>query len=141
MTVTKITRKIILDFSDKKITKNYIQQILRNTEFHYFDPTDRKILLISSIKIGTYKIDLIFDSNKRDNGYKLRNYGKFVCQISNCYKNSILTSYIDIKNDKRFNNVLLNRTYARSYISDVKINTLIKLILHCKRLDNLNSFL
>lgn len=126
-------RKTILDFTDKKITKNYILKSLREANIiqtYYGGRGNGLTYIDNEIGVGMYHIHLSL--NMIDGATKLREYGKFKISIKEGGK------LINLSSDSRFKSqdwVKLNQN------NKLKISDLINIIIYCKRLDNLKYFL
>jgi hypothetical protein len=136
MTAIKINteHKTILDFSNRKVSKNLIAQTIKNTEFlefKYNDRRDSRTYLRYNIKVGMYQVyvDLTPTSSCAK---RLKEYGSF------CIKVYSGTKEINLKKDPRFKSqhwVNLNDQYQ------LKTHNLVEAIMHCARLDSLKAFL
>ena len=138
MTVSKIHRQTILDFSDKKATRNSIIQALRRTEMYDVEPR-AQFVIGNVIKVGMYNINLLLEKKENQKSHKLRKYGKFMILISE--ENQKHYSPLTLTTDCRFNSQLWAKNMLSNNLLECKINTLVDIILHCKRLDNLKTFL
>lgn len=130
---SKYEHKTILDFSDKKVTRNSIQKSLRQAEFiqTYYENSGVSLTYIDNeIIVGMYKIRLFLDVV--DGAKKLRDYGRFQISIQGGSK------WINLTRDSRFK----SQTWIKSNENNqLNISHLVDIILHCQRLDKLKSFL
>ena len=129
-------RRILLDFSNGKYSKNKIKQSLRQCNVVSIQESDEKntyIIFDNEIKVGMYtiKLHLPFDSSK--NWTKLRDYGDFEVSIHEANGPSI-----NLRQDARFR---FRYWPAYNSFGRLRIKHLIDIIAHCKRLDNLKAFL
>ncbi len=132
---SKYEHREILNFSTGKVTKNSILRSLRKADFiqEYYNESGISLVYVNNeIKIGMYKI--CFDLNVVDKAKKLKQYGKFGIYI---YEGKSFLP-IDLDKDSRFR--------SQPWIHDNRENKLTMsrltdIILYCKRLDKLKSFL
>jgi hypothetical protein len=130
-------RRLILDFSGSKYSKNKIKQALRRCSVISVRQTDEDneyIIFDNEIKVGMYTIKLLlpFDSSK--NWDKLRDYGDFEISIRDKYGGP----GIDLSRDVRFRSQYWTQY---NFFGKLRIKHLIDIIAHCQRLDNLKAFL
>jgi len=135
MTAIKITteHKTILEFSDGKVSRNYVTSRLRSADFLEFTHKDRDSRTYHSydIKVGLYTIyvDLLHTTSCAK---KLKDYGTFCIRIYEGNKE------INLKRDTRFVQeswVKLNHKFK------MRAPHLVDAIVFCSRLDNLRAFL
>lgn len=130
-------RRLLLDFSDGKYSKNKIKQALRQCNVisvKQTDEDDEYIIFANEIKVGMYtiKLHLPFDSSKDWN--KLRDYGDFEISIHERPGGPS----INLNTDGRFRTQYWTKY---NFFGKLRIKHLIDIIAHCKRLDNLKAFL
>ncbi len=130
-------RRLILDFSGGKYSKNKIKQALRQCSVVSVKQTDERneyIIFDNEIKVGMYtiKLHLPFDSSKNWN--KLRDYGDFEISIHDRHTGPS----IDLARDSRFRT---QYWIKYNFFGKLRIKHLIDIIAHCQRLDKLKAFL
>lgn len=134
----KNERRIVLDFSDDKLSKNKIKQALRDLEIsilEYSPENNTNTFIQNEIKVGMYIISVCLgDMNIQSDKYKLRDFG--IMNVSIRENNSF--SPIDVYQDGRFKKQYWCQTYP---VNGLKIKHLVDIIHHCRRLDNLKIFL
>lgn len=130
---TTIEHKTILDFSDSKISQNYVMNKLRTANFLEFKKSCKgtRTYLHYNIKIGIYTIfiDLF---HTQSCAKKLKDYDVFYINISEGNKE------INTTRDSRFISepwVKINRKLR------LKTPGLAEAIVFCGRLNNLKAFL
>jgi hypothetical protein len=135
MTAIKITteHKTILEFSDGKVSNNYVTSRLRSADFLEFKHhnNDSRTYISYDIKVGLYTIyvDLL---HTKACAKKLKDYGTFCIRI---YEGN---QQINLKRDPRFSSeswVKLNNKYK------LRMPHLVEAIMFCSRLNNLKAFL
>jgi hypothetical protein len=130
-------RRLLLDFSQGKQSKNKIKQALRQcnvVSVKQVDEENEYIVFTNEIKVGMYtiRLHLPFDSSKNWN--KLRDYGDFEISIHDRPN----APGINLATDSRFR----HQYWAPyNFFGKLRIKHLIDIIAHCKRLDNLKAFL
>lgn len=146
MTVNRINHeyRTILDFSkDKDISKNFIQQALRQIEVLDFNINNKLLQTVTvihnDIQIGMFKIRLILHQGRiKDSKFisqKLKSYGNFQIKIYEQSPRSI--NLIDLFKSELFKNQFwINKNYYNGLI----IKDLVKIIAHCDRLNKLRMF-
>lgn len=128
---SKYEARVILDFSDGKVSKSSIKQSLNQAEVKYCTkPTNGLVTFFNNdIKVGMYSIRLSLNNNDLNyTSTKLRQYKRVSVQVTEKLQ------VIDIKSDTRF-------SYLNYNIDNVSIQDLTDLIHHCKRLDDMRGFL
>ena len=129
--------QIILDFSDNKITKSFIQQALRTTrfsQFYYQSGSVGLVFIDHEIKIGNYIIELVLD--RCNNASMLRDYGRFSVNIWETI-NDELKMKINLMRDNKF------KITSWAELADknrLNMGHLTQIILHCKRLSRLKCY-
>lgn len=130
---TTTEHKTILDFSDSKISQNYVMNKLRGADFLEFKKSRKGIrtYLNYDIKIGIYTIfiDLF---HTQSCAKKLKDYDTFCIRISEGNKE------INTTRDNRFTSepwVKINKKLR------LKTSNLAEAIVFCSRLNNLKAFL
>jgi hypothetical protein len=131
----KHEQRVILDFSDRSITKNLIQNSIRRAEIlGLANVSKTEVLCIENeIKVGPYYIQLVLDYN--ENYHKLRDYGLFQIRIFECIKTR---QEINTSKDYRFKNL---EWIKNNNESKIRIKDLIEVIFYCNRLNKLKAFL
>jgi hypothetical protein len=131
---SKQESKIILNFSDKKLSKKYINDCLKQVEIissYYCDKLDHLVFRDNDILIGMYKIRLslldIF-SNNQNNQFKITIFERTAQGDKE----------ISLSRDLRFkcsNWIQSNNNYK------LKTKNLVDAIYLCNKLDNLKLYL
>lgn len=139
MSVSRVKHenKVILDFSDCRISKNSITQSLRDVEVlgTYHDDKTLDTIIDNEIKIGMYSIVLLLNSSTLNfNVRHLRQCGPLTIRL---YENSTGRE-INLNKDYRFK----TQNWAKkNFEGQIKIKDLIEAIIYCNRLDKMKSFL
>ena len=132
--------KTILDFTNPRLSKNFITQSLRRTNF-VCSISDEHTGIVThvepEVKVGMFKIHLVLSPTSRDSNFKnLRNYGKFYIKI---YE---LSSRGE-KEINSFRDPLFKKQYwaSKNFKSWLKIKDLINIIMYLNKIDKLKAFL
>jgi hypothetical protein len=139
MTAIKIKEEhtTILDFSTGRCSKNRVRQALQTCEMVSIlegkDITDLT-WVINDIKVGMYTVRLYLLPDSAPGYRKLKEHGDFEVIIFDTYGHD----NIDLQKDGRFNN---QYWVSRNFFGGLRVKHLVDIIVHCKRLDKLKSFL
>lgn len=147
MTVSRINQeyRTILDFSKDKISKNFIQQALRQIEVLDFNikkeesPTQTVTVINNDIKIGMFVVRLVlrdgFIRKSKFTAQKLRSYGKFHIKI---YEQSVRsTNELNLTEHTLFKD---QQWVDKSQNNELGIKDLVDAISYCSRLNRLRMF-
>jgi hypothetical protein len=141
MSVSKVKHeyKIILDFSDQKLTKTHVRKSLKDINIEPLYPVKDDNLMVcieNEIKVGMYKISLVLSPTiTRFTSHKLKDFGDFNVQIfEDGNRNS---REINLSKDNRFK----EQYWAQKNSCGLKVIDLTDIICHFKRLDKLRAFL
>src|SRR5689334_4083054 len=128
-------RRLLLDFSEGKHSKNKIKQSLRqcNVVSVKQDEDDEYTIFTNEIKVGMYTIRLHFPFDCSKDWNKLRDYGDFEVSI---HERS--GPALNLSTDGRFRYQYWTK---HNSFGNLRIKHLIDIIAHCKRLDGLKAFL
>lgn len=128
----KVAHKAILDFSQGRVTKNYIRQLLRHVEINDF---------LVFIQVGIYKIYICPSIIRFEHHKYLRHLGGLGITIEE-KKTDIngLTcwQHVSLDKDERFKNQLWNNL---SSAYKIRMKHLVDIIYHCHKLNKLCAFL
>lgn len=130
---TTIEHKTILDFSDSKISQNYVMNKIRAADFLEFKSSRKGVrtYINYDIKIGIYTIfvDLF---HTQSCAKKLKDYETFCIRISEGNKE------INTTKDVRFSSEAWVKNNKKLHL---KTSNLAEAIVFCSRLNNLKAFL
>lgn len=129
-------RRLLLDFSNGKHSKNKIKHALRQCKIISIKQTEEDneyIIFNNEIKVGMYTIQLHLPFDCSKNWNKLRDYGDFEISV---HEGS--GPKINLTKDARFR---YRYWVSQNFFGKLRIKHLIDIIAHCKRLDNLKAFL
>lgn len=141
MVRAKLERKVILDFSKGKVTKNRIRQSLRKVELvEYLEVNDVGVIRDNIIQVGMFQIHIYPYALSTEPRNRIKEYGGLGFLIYERKIDSCGASWHKIKlaRDKRFPNkqwLKLNKLYR------IRMKHLVEIIHHCYRLDRLRIFL
>lgn len=126
---TVVEHRDILNFSRDHISKNFVRQTLKKTQFdHIISDGKKSTIVINHIIVGMYHIHLILDGMGG-----LKNFG---IQISDELRN--YGKHINLDKDCRFNNQDWIETNNRCRLTS---KHLADIIMHCHRLNKMKAFL
>lgn len=155
----KQENRVILDFSDRKYSKNQIKQSLRKVEIlSQYEEGNRSFIFIQNlIKIGMYTIRLWLPGDASPNWIKLKDYNDFAISIHEEQRKPILiikgrsvgpstqfandfvkNNNIELTKDDRFKG---QYWVSHNFFGRLHIKHLIDIIYHCQRLNLLKAFL
>lgn len=126
---TIVVHRDILNFSRDRISKSFVRQTLRKTQFdHIIHDDKRSEIVINHITVGMYHIQLILPAC---GGLK-----KFTIQIRDSI--NVHKGPINLNKDGRFNTQSWSGT---NLDNPINANNLIDVIMHCHRLSKMKAFL
>lgn len=143
MSVSKVKHqhKVILDFSDQKLTKDNVKRSLREISIEplFKDVSghmigEQLICIDNEIRVGMYKISLLLSpSVSRFTSHKLKEFGDFRIKIFETGNKN--AREINLRRDGRFK----EQHWAQK--NNCGLKDLEEAIHHCKRLDHLKAFI
>lgn len=131
----------ILDVSRRpRVSKNYVVNALRKADVLELQPAGSSLNMVENdIRIGMYRIKLCFaDMDSSRPRQRLRQYGGFKVTIFEGKEGDEQSyKYIPIHSDRRFHG-----QYWLSSVSkyNVRMKTLVDIVMHCARLNKLKAF-
>lgn len=126
---TIVVHRDILNFSRDRISKSFVRQTLRKTQFDHIIHDDKKSeIVINHITVGMYHIQLVLEARGG-----LRNFEVQIREGINIFK-----GHINLKKDGRFNTQYWNDLNQQSRLTT---ENLVDIIMHCHRLNSLKTFL
>jgi hypothetical protein len=144
MSVNKVKHeyKIILDFTNKKLSKTEVKRSLSDIEIAALYKSeennlldDQLICVENEIKVGMYKISIVLPpAIQRNTSHKLKDFGTFRVQI---FEDGKVCREINLKRDGRFK----EQYWTQKNNCGLKVKDLTDIICHCNRLDNLKAFI
>lgn len=140
----KYESKIILDFSDTKSSKHFIEQSIRNADFTCMIRDANIVTHVDHVvKVGIYNICIAIAPQRRKiNSAKLRDYGKFYIHIvdGSKYDQSETYNYCEIilTTDPLF---MGQYWVYKNFTEWLRIKDLINVIQYLVKLNKIKAFL
>lgn len=136
--------KTLLDFSktERRVSKNLVKQMLRQAELPSYRNSGNEIIYTNyEINVGMYHIHLLLNADEFVAQTKLKDYGSFSFELTEEILGQPKNEYdmrnvIWVERDSRF-----KHQYWSDRNKSIRINDLVNMIIHCKRLSNLKAFL